>query len=131
MPTSQRSKDAAPIGFNHSAYLHTTAQLGHATIDLLLSLTLADMVPPTPVGTPADVAFGTAVVIIGAAALVIMGNGFRPPERSNSFQLGGRRNNQGDLPGAPSSRRARDANGNPTSWPSSPSPNNDDDEDKQ
>lgn len=69
------------------------------------------MVPP-PVGTPVDIAFGTAVLAIGAAALVIMGNGFGVgvgPQKRGRDGMG--------LPGAPDARPARDDEGNRPDWP--------------
>lgn len=61
---------------------------------------------PTPIGAP-DIAFGGALVALGAAALLLMGNGFdagRTPRRRDGF----------GLPDAPSARRARDKQGKPT-----------------
>ncbi|CDF39487.1 unnamed protein product [Chondrus crispus] len=66
---------------------------------------------PAPVGTPADIAFGGAVVAIGAAALLLFGNG---------FNAGRDDNDRGDgmgLPGAPNARRARGKDGKPPKWP--------------
>lgn len=66
---------------------------------------------PAPVGTPADIAFGGAIVAIGAAALLLFGNG---------FDAGRDGNDRGDgtgLPGAPNARRARGKDGKPPKWP--------------
>lgn len=66
---------------------------------------------PAPVGTPVDVAFGGAIIALGAAALLLMGNG---------FDAGGARKKRNDgmgLPGAPDARRARDKDGKPPKWP--------------
>lgn len=68
--------------------------------------------PPAPVGTPADIAFGGAVVALGAMALLLMGNGF------GTDKEGGRRKDGIGLPGAPDARRARDKDGKPTKRPS-------------
>ena len=79
------------------------------------------MSPPVPVGTPADIAFGMAVVSIGAAALVIMGNGFQAgsaKKEKNGF----------GLPGASNARRARDKDGKPTQSPPKDSNDNDNDQ---
>lgn len=65
---------------------------------------------PAPLGTPADVAFGGAVLAIGAAALVVMGNGFAAGREAK------RREGDG-LPGAPGARRARDKDGKPSKGP--------------
>lgn len=67
--------------------------------------------PPAPVGTPVDIAFGGAVVVLGALALATMGKG---------FGVGTERRKPRDgigLPGAPDARKARDDKGNRTSWP--------------
>lgn len=66
---------------------------------------------PAPVGTPVDIAFGAAVLTLGAAALVIMGNGFKTgiADRGKQDGIG--------LPGAPSARKARDKDGNRADWP--------------
>lgn len=70
---------------------------------------------PAPVGTPVDIAFGAALITIGAAALLVMGNGFQTG-------AGARRKTNGfGLPGAPDARRARDKDGNRPNWPSSDS----------
>lgn len=66
---------------------------------------------PAPVGTPADIAFGGAIVALGAAALLLLGNG---------FDAGREKNKRGDgmgLPGAPNARRARGKDGKPPKWP--------------
>lgn len=68
--------------------------------------------PPAPVGTPADIAFGGAVVALGAMALLLMGNGFGT-DRERSRKKDGL-----GLPEAPEARRARDKDGKPTKWPS-------------
>lgn len=62
---------------------------------------------PAPVGTPVDIAFGGAMVAIGGAALVLMGNGFMAGREKS------RREKEG-LPGAPDARRARDGKGDST-----------------
>lgn len=64
---------------------------------------------PAPVGTPVDVAFGAAIMSIGAAALLLFGNGFDAGTDGRS-----RRKKGIGLPGAPNARRARDKDGNPT-----------------
>lgn len=67
--------------------------------------------PPAPVGTPADLAFGGAVVALAAMALLLFGNG---------FDAGGEGTQKKDglgLPGAPGARKARDQDGKPTQWP--------------
>lgn len=66
---------------------------------------------PAPVGTPVDIAFGAAVLTLGAAALVIMGNGFKAGAADRN-----RRDGIG-LPGASGARRARDKDGNQADWP--------------
>ena len=61
-----------------------------------------------PVGTPADLAFGGAVLALGAAALLVMGHGFsggRDERKRGGF----------GIPDAPSARRARDERGR-TTW---------------
>lgn len=79
------------------------------------------MSPPVPVGAPADVAFGMAVVGIGVAALVVMGNGFQAGAAKKGKDGFG-------LPGASNARRARDKDGNPTQFP--PKDSNDKDNDQ-
>lgn len=72
------------------------------------------LMAPTPIGTPTDIAFGAAVLTVGAAALLVMSSGFGAGMASN----GRRRGRDGlGLPGAPSARRARRADGTRPEWP--------------
>lgn len=69
-----------------------------------------------PVVGPADVAYGAAVLVVGAAAAAVMAKGFQTG-------IGGRRTGRDadgfgfGLANAPSARRARDVLGKRTQWP--------------
>lgn len=58
-----------------------------------------------------DIAFGGAIVALGAAALLLMGNGF------DAGREGRKRRDGIGLPGAPNARRARDKDGKPNRGP--------------
>lgn len=78
---------------------------------------------PTPVGAP-DVAFGAAMLLIGAAAFTVMSKGFNTA--AGARREGKDRDEFGfNFPGG----RARDGNGNQREWPRSTDKNKGKDKD--